>query len=134
MKLADLGRNVRWGLTQGVVFAVIACVTVTLFEIPRWQMYREQAWLVMGIYFASAIGAGAIVGVLRPLTRHLIGAMLVGIVAAIPFGLVGSTISGSTSLKHIDWTFIAIIALPCGPLAGAIRWSQTWGRSRKNPS
>jgi hypothetical protein len=129
MNLSDLGRNIRWGVVQGAWFSGIASVVVTLFELPKWSVYKQHVWVVVGCYFAAGLGAGAIVGLLRPLTRRLIGALLTGVLAAIPFATVLSVLYGSTNLRHVDLRFVAFIALICGSLGGFVRWNQTWGRS-----
>lgn len=124
-----VGRNIRWGLTQGASFSAIACVVVTLFEVPQWHTYRAHVWVVVAFYFGSGIGAGAVIGLLRPFTRHLIGAMVVGIVAAIPFAVALNLAASSPRVGAIDWKAVRFLALVCGPLGGFIRWKQTWGRS-----
>jgi hypothetical protein len=132
MSLAVIGRNVRWGIGQGVAFAAIASVAVTLFEIPRWEIYRPHIWLVVGSYFAAGISVGAVVGLLRQLTRWLIGAILVGIIAAVPFAVVlGMFSDNMTFSPHVDLRLVVELSLICGPMAGFIRWNQTWGRSAK---
>lgn len=128
MRIHGITSDVRWGITQGAWFSAIASVSVSLFEIPQWQVYRQHVWLVVATYFAAGIGAGAVVGLLRPLTRHLIGAMVVGVVAAIPFAVALNVAGTSPNWGPIDWRFIRFIALVCGPIGGFIRWKQTWGR------
>ena len=134
VSLSKIGRNVRWGVAQGASFSAIACVVVTLFEIPQWHMYREHVWVVVATYLGAGIGVGAVVGLLRPFTRHLIGAMVVGIVAAIPFAVALNLAASLPRVGPIDWKAVRFLALVCGPLGGFIRWKQTWGRSASSDS
>ncbi len=57
-----VGHNIRWGLTQGASFSAIACVVVTLFEIPQWHTYREHVWVVVGFYFGSGSARALLLG------------------------------------------------------------------------
>lgn len=128
VNLVGIGRNVRWGVVQGASFAAIASVVVSVFQIPQWHIYGQHLWVVVGTYFAAGIGAGAVVGLLRPLARHLIGALVIGIVAAVPVGIAVSLAASSPKWGPIEWRFVRFFALFCGPLGGFIRWKQTWGR------
>lgn len=116
MSLGEFSVNVRWGIGQGAAFAAIASVVVTLSQVSQWHVYAAHIWLVLATYFFAGIGAGAVVGALRPFTRHLIGAMLVGIVAAVPFAIALGAVAGSTALGNIDWKSVRFLAVICGPL------------------
>lgn len=134
VNLLDVGRNLRWGIAQGASFAAIASITVSVFEIPQWHIYGPHLWVVVGTYFAAGVGAGAVVGVLRPLTRHLIGALVIGIIAAVPVAIAVSLAASSPKWGPIEWGFVRFFAVFCGPLGGFIRWKQTWGRSASDGS
>lgn len=110
VSLLDVGRNVRWGVVQGASFAAIASLVVSLFEIPQWHIYGPHLWVVVGTYFSAGVGAGAVVGVLRPLTRYLIGALAIGIIAAVPVAIVVSLAASSPKWGPIEWGFVRFFA------------------------
>lgn len=130
---STLSKNVRWGVANGALFAAVFSCLVALVRAPTGELTGSRLLLVISTYFASGISAGLVVGILRPWTRRRAGAILVGIVAAVPVGIAVQLAYDVTSQKHFRWPILALFTVIAGPLGGWIRWSQTWGRANDRP-
>ena len=124
-----LSRDIRWGVANGALFAAVLSGLVAIVRAPSGELTGSRLWLVIATYFASGISAGLVVGILRPWTRRRIGAVLVGIVAAVPVGIAIGLAYDMTSQQHFSWLVLLLFTVIAGPLGGWIRWSQTWGRA-----
>jgi hypothetical protein len=82
--------NVKAGLTWGLSFASVFSLVATVLVLLRGPaLLREYHTTYLGLvagYLFGGITAGVITGLLLPLCRHIVGAMLVGFVAILPFG------------------------------------------------
>jgi hypothetical protein len=127
-------KNLRWGILSGMAFATLFSAWIILLAIVRrsWEFdsYHVSAWQIILSYFAGGIGGGAVVGLARPITRYRLGAAVVGLVAAIPVAFaVEFAMQGMPGSWPDDaWIGFYFIAGFLGPVAGLIRWKQTYGR------
>ena len=128
-----LSKNIRWGVTNGALFAAVFSVLAMFIAGSRGEIAGSQLWLVIAAYFASGISAGLVVGLVRPWTRRRLGAILVGIVAAVPAGLALQLAYDLDTRNAFRWSVALVFALIAGMLGGLIRWSQTWGRANDTP-
>jgi hypothetical protein len=127
-------KNLRWGVLSGIAFATLTSLWVGGLAIlrgsVRFETYGLTIWQIMAVYFAGGVAGGAVVGLLRPVTKYRLGAALVGLVAAVPLAFaVEIALQGSPShWGDLEWGFIKFFACVMGPAGGLIRWYQTYGR------
>lgn len=118
---ARISADVRWGLTLGWLGAGLLSLWVlglallsgsTLFE-----KYGMSVWGILLAYLAAGTLGGALLGVLRPLTRTRPGGALVG-------ALVGICFYGAVAVAADGWAaFDPWFALVAGiPVGGAVGW------------
>ena len=85
----DLRWGIGWGLFAGFFYSLVA-LAIYAFQGSRPFGSRGITFAsTVAVYFFGGLTAGSIVGLLRPLTRLRVGAMAVGIVAAIPACMAG---------------------------------------------
>jgi len=106
---------------------------VILLTLTRGELTASHVWLVVAAYLASGMSAGLVVGLLREWTRRRVGAVLVGVVAAVPVGVALQLTYDTTTRQSFSWLMLAEFAIIAGPLGGFIRWNQTWGRESDGP-
>ncbi len=128
-----VSQNVRWGLANGALFAAVVSALVILLTLTRGELTASHVWLVVAAYFASGMSAGLVVGLLREWTRRRVGAVLVGVVAAVPVGVALQLTYDTTTRQSFSWLMLVEFAIIAGPLGGFIRWNQTWGREGDGP-
>lgn len=123
-------RDIKWGLGHGLGFAVLYSLLVAILYAIRgaraFDRYATSIGSVIALYFAAGVIAGALVGIMRPLTASRGGSILVGTVAAIPVFLgVGVLISGSITAWDDDtWVPMLLAAFILGPVLGNQQWKQ----------
>jgi hypothetical protein len=122
-------QNIRWGIGNGALFAAVLSVMMAVVELARGAISGSQVLFVTGVYFASGISAGFVVGLLRRWTHRRIGAAAVGTIAAVPVGVALELAYDSISQQPFSWLMLVEFAVIAGPLGGMIRWNQTWGRA-----
>ena len=127
--IRTLSQNVRWGVAYGLLFAAVLSGLVIPVGFARGALTASRMWLVIASYFASGISAGLVVGLVRPWTRRKVGALFVGIVAAVPVGIALQLAYDTAAQRSFSWLMLVEFAIIAGPLGGWIRWSQTWGRA-----
>jgi RsiW-degrading membrane proteinase PrsW (M82 family) len=120
-------RNVLWGVKAGLFFASFYSLFVLLLYAFRGEEPSESKGVsllaVVVTYFIGGVLGGAIVGLLRPFTRERWGAIVVGMIAALPvvlgfsFAMYGSiaTWEGST------WGGTLLTTVVLGTI-GALAW------------
>ena len=85
----SLRRDAWWGIKHSLwyiaFFSVIATGLVLLTGGAVLAEYRLSLVAILGCYLLGGVVAGAVVGLLRPLTRTRSGAILVGTIAILPF-------------------------------------------------
>lgn len=127
-KLADLYRNLRWGIAGGLTFSIVFCLWVVVliilnrsFTIPVGSGESAHAGIIALTYLWGGAAAGALVGLLRPLVRSSLGAPIVGMVAAVPvFAGVRIGLKGFVPLDREDIVVFGLLSIIAGGLAGAI--------------
>jgi hypothetical protein len=82
----------------------------------RFEKLGVTTGTIIGTYFAAGTVAGGLVGLLRPLTRSRVGAVIVGALAGI---IVYTAISvGMDGWANIDLVFGLICGIPVGGALG----------------
>src|SRR5271156_3860771 len=84
-------RNVRWGVGWGVGIAGVLSVFVLLSYIVHGRASFDRlgtsVWAVILFYFAAAVVAGGLVGMLRPIATSRGKYILVAVVAFVPVSM-----------------------------------------------
>jgi hypothetical protein len=119
--LPDLGFGILWGLALAFLFALFVGALALLRGSDWNPTYQVSTVAVIRGYFVAGALGGAVFGLLRPLARHRLGAVVVGtIVGPIVYGAVMTVVDGQP-----QWTSGPTII--AGVLVGgAVGWR--WGR------
>ena len=124
-------KDLRWGVAWGLAYAVAFCLIAAIIALANGSTYLGKDNLslaqVSSLYLIGGLIAGALVGALRKYTDHALGAMMVGLVAAIAVLMVFQISSEGSPAKWRtgDWFDIFIGSLLVGPAAALIRWKRT---------
>jgi hypothetical protein len=126
MVLQDIRRALRSSLGFGLVFLVIALVnaagsgglSTARLGLTHWQLDLPV------LYIGGALVVGVVIGVCKPLTRTLPGAMVVGCLIAFPLTVALSPIGMPGSAWRVRLEVSAWIALVLGPLYTWAVWSK----------
>ena len=116
----DLWWGVSRGLGMGVVYALWVLVVQLVAGDAPFARYGVTVWQMAATYIAITVAAGGIVGFLRPLTHHPVGAYVVGVLAGLPicFGLMtaakGPPTAWSPPLKSGFWLLCLMAGLAFG--------------------
>jgi len=80
--------------------------------------------IIIGVYVLGGILAGGIVGLLRPLTRNALGAVLVSIPAALSVAaLLALAYEGPPEhWGSLVWKTILLLTCTAGPVFGLVTW------------
>ena len=114
--------NLKWALKGAYSFAAIYCVWVLgVYFIRGDEPFRQIGVSFLGVelfYLAAAGAAGAVVGLLRPLMRWVVGAYFVGYIAG--FILSAScTLLVSGNPAHWGYRELFVICV-AGVLGGSV--------------
>lgn len=114
----NLEWGLRWGLTIATGFTVIGLIgNFGCYLDPRASCEPSLASLV-GFYFVAGVCGGFVLGLLRPITKYLAGAMVVGVlIVAICLGLLNYQYVVKDSWKVFDTIVVAIFSILLGPIA-----------------
>ena len=132
---STLLRNLRWGVLYGLAYAAVASVWVAVIALARHETYFAQYGLALAqliaLYALAGVAGGIVVGLLRPLTGHPIGAAAVGVIAGIPAMLVFfiALSDDPRPLTNIDWRGGVLLSTLIGGPTGYLRWRRTYGAS-----
>ncbi len=112
--------DLRWGVKAGWAFAGVLSAWVLILSLLQGSTRFEKLGVTTGTiivtYFAAGTVAGGLVGLLRPLTRSRVGAVVVGALAGI---IVYTAISvAMDGWANIDLVFGAICGIPVGGALG----------------
>ena len=119
----NLKWGLRWGLTMAVAFtaiAVVASVAAAFDPTPRqdWSLPSFVAF-----YFIAGTCGGLVLGLLRPITRHKVGAMAVGtVIVAVALITMSLTLMETDSWTPVHSFLIAFGSLLGGPIATLMIW------------
>ena len=123
----DLSQDLGWGIFWGLALAVgVTIVLVVLYALSGAQLFEDHDTTfggVVAVYFGGGLVGGAVVGLLRPLTRWRWGAAAVGVVAALPVGLCCRLLrDGFAPWGPKDTVSVVAFALILGGTIGWIYW------------
>jgi hypothetical protein len=114
--LGNVAWGIVWGLFLAACFTVIAAVPALIRALigPAYAWQKKLTFLaIIGVYLSSGIAGGAVVGLLRPLSRWWMGRRLIGVVVAVPitiairYAVYGWQPWSAPELEK--WTFTAVI-------------------------
>lgn len=112
--------NVAWGLAWGLAFATLLSLYAALLSVFRgstnFDSYDRNLTHIVGLYFFAAVVAGAVAGLMRPLSRTRSGGTAMG-------ALVGPLVYGAVSFgmgdSGGDLLWVALLAgVPVGAICG----------------
>lgn len=115
---STLSGNLAWGLKYGLGLAALFSILVSVLALIRgsdWNPTHQVSTrsLILGYAVAGVLG-GLVVGLLRPLTTHRLGATLVGMLAGVfAYSAVALAMDGMAGFRPMP----AIVA---GLLVGGI--------------
>ena len=123
----DLPQDLGWGIFWGLAFALVLTIVLVLLYAVRgsalFETYDTTFGGVVAVYFAGGLAGGAVVGLLRPLTRWRWGAAMVGVFAALPVGAAGRVLRyGLAPWGPKDTITLVIFAVALGGTVGWIYW------------
>jgi len=116
--------NIRWGLTWALWIATVFSAWVLALSLVRhaWRFKFDDlemtaAQIVAG-YYAAALIAGSVVGLLRPLLRWRIGTFVIGAIAGtLVYATIGLTMYGRNEALWVT----PVLGLATGGLALVIQ-------------
>src|SRR5947209_6926826 len=121
--------RIKHGVAIGLVFACLYSGYVGILYLLRgsepFSRLGTTVLVVIASYFAGGISGGAVVGILQPLGRSLLGAIFVGIVAAC-FVFLGIGVAADGPPSHWDdvaWISWSGCALVFGVIGGYRFWT-----------
>lgn len=121
--LERVRKCVEVGFGMGAVFSAwVALLALIQFSttITTRNGTEVNVFAVMATYLLGGTAAGAVVGVLLPLTRWVVGAVVVGILAAVPV-FFGVAVAGSGwPLTSEDMLVVVIVSVAFGGTAGVV--------------
>lgn len=133
----SLSENVKWGLGWGVFMACFYSAFAVLILLTRGpQAFTSKGASFTGmisVYIVGGILAGGILGMLRPITRHFLGAVVAAIPVSVPpSGGLLIAIRGAP-LQWSRNTWLALVVLTCiiAPIFGAATWYRRDGLRRR---
>lgn len=113
--------NLLWGVRYGCIFAACYCaIALVIFAVGGEQSYRSYGVTfgqTIALYITGGLLGGAVVGLLRPLTKTWLGAAFVGVVAAIPISWMGMRAVGVTSRGEL-LVGVGVLSLGWGVIGG----------------
>jgi hypothetical protein len=117
-------QNIRWGVRGGLALALLYCAWITAVRVfGGARPFEREGVTYLGVaaaYLAIGLSAGAVVGVLRPMTRHRAGAYVVGLFAGtVLSSAITALVAGPPWRWDFDeWVVLPIVAAGAGALIG----------------
>lgn len=114
-------QNLRWGIFWGLCGAAVYCAWVGILFLLRgaapFLANGTTFPATLAAYLVGGLGAGIILGLLRPFTRMVWGVALVGFLCALPvwFGALGA-VEGFQRIDGADVRVMVFLAFATGPL------------------
>ena len=120
--------NLRWGIGWGLGFATIYSLFVSAMYLLQGPAYVARYGVtlvsIIAAYLFAGLCGGALLGLLRPITRSRVGAALVGIVACGPASL-GFLVAMRGGPRHWDVDMVmssVLTAVLLGGICGYRFW------------
>lgn len=116
------------GFYLGVALSAYALLLLLVRGTTPYDALGLSPFVLAGLYLFGGVTAGAIVGLLTPITGTLLGRLVVGIVAAWPFSVVG--LLSFLSPERIPTALVPLSLMLAGfwgTVGGLISW---WQRGR----
>ena len=128
----DVRRGIQSSLCLAAFFLLIALVNAVRSKGQAAAQLGLTHWEVQLplLYIGGAVVAGAVIGLAKPLTRTLAGAMVLGVLVAFPLLLVVSPIAvpkRSLLDRLVDSTLLAVLL---GPIYAWAVWSKPQGTDK----
>lgn len=123
----DLRRDIAWGIHWGKQFSsyytLLALAWLVFAGRFAWGRWGFRIFLIVPFYWGAGVVAGAIIGLLRPLGRTLLGQVLIATIAGFPVCFGGAMIV----IPFEKWAELLvptglIATLALAPLAGVVNW------------
>jgi hypothetical protein len=121
-------RNLFWGLKWGLWFALFFSLIATAMSVFSGGEIIERQDISLpasiAIYVVGGLAGGAVLGLLRPLTRRRIGAALVGILVMTPVGMItGLILFGPIhTWDGPEWFGLIFSSILFGSCGGYLYW------------
>ena len=114
------------GLAFACLYSLYVCVLYLLQGSAPFDRLGTNLWIVIGTYFFGGISAGVVVGLLQPLARWRLGAIVIGIIAAffVFFGIVVAQDGLPSRWGSDNWILLTALPILFGTLAGNHFWKQ----------
>lgn len=114
------------GMRIGVIaaaFLSVLAIVVFVIEGPSPENVGVRIWDLIALYGSGGLIAGGIAGLLAPATRHWAGAMLIGVIAAIPVAALSLiTLNGMAQWTRTDTEVMLAWSVIMGSLVGLVVW------------
>jgi len=118
----DVKHALRLSLRYGVVFLVIAVLQAVATKGASLSRYGLAYWQLPIVYVGGALIVGTLLGLLKPLTGQLRGAMVVGAIIAFPLVLGLSPIAIPTASLLARLATSLVTAAVLGPVYAWVMW------------
>jgi multisubunit Na+/H+ antiporter MnhG subunit len=119
----NLKWGLRWGLTMAAGFTAIGVVATIGASFDPTPRNGPPLLSLIGFYFVAGTCGGVILGLLRPVTRHKAGAMMVGtVLAGVCLALLARIYVVKDSWTMVDTIGVVLYSLVTGPIATLMIW------------
>jgi hypothetical protein len=128
--LFRLEQNLLWGVGWGLGVGAGFCLLGVVLRAVRGPKFLHPYGITFGtlilVYLAGGAGAGAVLGLGRPLTRWRAGAIVIGIIGGmIAYGAAGIALEGPIGRWSAgEWLILALL----GSIGGGILGNRMWER------
>jgi hypothetical protein len=112
----------KWGLAFGVAYAIIGSGFWIVASDSISRRYGTSFDQLVAVYLLGGVLAGTVAGLLRPLLRSRPGAMVVGVLGAVPIAwLIYHTVAGGDPQGRIASVIWAVVM---GAGGGWVLWER----------
>jgi hypothetical protein len=132
MTIENLKWGLRWGLIVAIAFTGIVVVVALVAGPPPEPSGGPTVPSLIGFYFLGGTIGGLLVGILRPVTAHKAGAIVVGtIVTAVLLTVLEYLYVMKDRWTMVDTVLVTFLSLVGGPITALMIWE---GNSRMHRS
>lgn len=126
-KKTTTAQNARWGANHGLAIGIVFVLWAIVLRITTGQRAFAANHTTFGavvlLYLLGGPVAGALVGLCRPITRRLPGALLAGVIAGVPVAVAGRlALVGFQPPSALDLWILGALSLYLGPLTAFLFW------------